>query len=114
MTQSANGNLASPLHLTPSIGDQATLQDRGTYVEGFAIYRDGGDPVPHAWLTLDGINAVDVTWRQSPSECFYFGIPYQKFVLERFLRRTGTWGPLLEPGQQEIVMLDAGLLCPTS
>jgi hypothetical protein len=34
------------------------LDDRGIYVEGYASHR--GNPVHHAWVTLDGVHATDV------------------------------------------------------
>ena len=89
-------------------GDLA-LQHRGTYVEGFALYPDGRGPVHHAWLTLDGIHAVDVTWRMGPAGCDYFGITFTNGVLERFTSRTRSWGPLLGSSQHDEVLRDAGL-----
>jgi hypothetical protein len=93
-------------------GDLA-LQDRGTYVEGFALSLDGGSPMHHAWLSLDGTNAVDVTWRSSARDCPYFGIPFSITVLEHFMRRTKSWGPLLAGDEQEKVLREAGLLVAT-
>jgi hypothetical protein len=62
-------------------GDLA-LRERGTYVEGFAICPGVGIPVHHAWLTLDGTDAIEVTWRDRASECHYFGISFSNEVLE--------------------------------
>jgi hypothetical protein len=89
-------------------GDLA-LQDFGTYVEGFAINSKTGALVHHGWLTLDGTNAVDVTWRTPANECHYFGIPFSNKVLERFTLRTNTWGPLLRYDELEWVLREAGL-----
>jgi len=89
-------------------GDLA-LQERGIYVEGFADSSEGRTPVPHAWLTLDGKNAVDVTWCKQATECHYFGIPFPNDVLRAFIRRTGCWGPLLAYDELEQVLKDAGL-----
>jgi hypothetical protein len=49
------------------------IADRGRYVEGFAVNRLGL-AVHHAWITLDGVHAIDVTW-QEPG-VFYCGIEY--------------------------------------
>jgi hypothetical protein len=89
-------------------GDLACA-DRGTYVEGFAIAPSVGPPVHHAWITLDGINAVEVTWRAPASECQYFGIPFPAGVLRRFTLQTKSWGPLLEGPELKQVLRDAGL-----
>lgn len=86
----------------------AVDQGRGTYVEGLALGRSGG-LVLHAWLTLDGTNAVDITWREPAAECQYFGIPFLVEVLRKFTRRTRTYGPLLEPNELRQVLIDAGL-----
>jgi hypothetical protein len=67
---------------------------RGTYVEGYAMAPSGW-PVHHAWVTLDGTNAVDTTWRSAAEECHYFGIPFAEDVLTRFMIRHRCWGPLL-------------------
>jgi hypothetical protein len=85
----------------------AVDQGRGTYVEGLAIGRGG--LMPHAWLTLDGTNAVDITWREPAGECQYFGIPFSAEVLRKFTTRTRTYGPLLEPNELQQVLIDAGL-----
>jgi hypothetical protein len=75
-------------------GDLALL-DRGTYVEGFALI-PGFLVTHHAWLTLDGTNAVDVAWRWPAPKNHYFGIAFPKTVLSQFVDRTEHWGPLLE------------------
>jgi hypothetical protein len=50
--------------LTIATDECGTYPQGGTYVEGYAISRDGrGVPLHHAWITLDGTNAIDVTWR---------------------------------------------------
>lgn len=85
----------------------ASDHGRGTYVEGFAIGRCG--LVAHAWLTLDGINAVDITWREPTFECQYFGIPFSVEVLRKFIVRTRAYGPLLTPDELQQVLIDAGL-----
>jgi len=48
-------------------------KERGFYVEGYAMSHEDW-PFQHAWITLDGLHAVDVTLRSPASDCFYFGI----------------------------------------
>jgi hypothetical protein len=43
---------------------RAVLNDeRLTYVEGVALSRSIGTWFGHAWVTLDGVHAIDLTWR---------------------------------------------------
>lgn len=86
-------------------GDLA-ISDRGRYVEGFAISASGLC-CQHAWITLDGVHAIDVTWPEAPA-CHYFGIEFPQPVLARWVRRRGYWG-LLDPVDDEMLR-DAGLL----
>ena len=79
------------------------------YVEGFAIDPNTAPPVHHAWLTLDGANAVDVTWRSLATECYYFGILFSNEILRRFTVRTKSWGPLLSGKELDWVLREAGL-----
>jgi hypothetical protein len=56
------------------------LDGRGKYCEGFAVgLADDGGPfifaVHHAWVTLDGIHAIDPTLKHPG--VFYFGIEYE-------------------------------------
>lgn len=53
---------------------------RGTYVEGFAMVK--GLHFHHAWVTLDGVHAVDVTLRL-PEEAQFFGIAFSLSGLRR-------------------------------
>lgn len=100
--------LRAPKKCFLNAGD-LSLRGRGEYVEGFARVA-GGIVAQHAWLTLDGTDAIDVTWRRPAGECYYYGIKFSNAVLEKFSLRTGTWGPLLAPDEQEQVLRDAGLL----
>jgi hypothetical protein len=50
------------------------MAGRGIYVEGFATISQG-DITPHAWITLDGLHAIDPTWSMAPSH-FYYGIQF--------------------------------------
>jgi hypothetical protein len=80
----------------------------GTYVEGFAMTATP-PPFQHAWITLDGTDAVDVTLRHPPSDCLYFGIPMSNETISRFIRRTQHWGPLLDSLELVKVLIDEGL-----
>jgi hypothetical protein len=63
------------------------LDDRGKYVEGFAVSATLGFlAVHHAWITLDGIHAIETTWREPG--VFYFGIEFDnKAVAKRVLAK---------------------------
>ena len=74
-------------------GDLAA-QELGIYVEGFAFPTLGSRPIHHAWITLDGVHAVDVTWDSAP-DCAYFGIAFSGRVVRRWACREGYWEPLL-------------------
>jgi hypothetical protein len=51
-------------------------QGRGTYCEGVVLGPpDFLFPIHHAWITLDGKTAIDVTLPNA-SEFWYFGIPF--------------------------------------
>jgi hypothetical protein len=69
------------------------LDDRGTYVEGYASHR--GCPKHHAWVTLDGAHAIDVT-RDNPGDCHYFGIAFPNKIVSRYGALQGSyWASLL-------------------
>jgi hypothetical protein len=59
-------------HCFGNAGELA-LFGRGRYVEGFAMDDEAGW-IHHAWLTLDGIHAIETTW--SEPAMFYFGREY--------------------------------------
>jgi hypothetical protein len=98
--------------LTIATDECGTYPQGGTYVEGYAISRDGrGVPLHHAWITLDGTNAIDVTWRAPPEQCLYFGIPLPRAVLRTFICETHGAGPVLrdyEDGKVQQVLAEAG------
>jgi hypothetical protein len=52
---------------------------RGFYVEGFALR--GDHLFQHAWVTPDGLHAIDVTLREPASENYFFGIPFSHKLL---------------------------------
>src|SRR5262249_40923343 len=58
------------------------IYDRGTYVEGYASGPTLGVALPHAWVTLDGVHAVDVTW-DAPADFHYVGIAFPKEIVAR-------------------------------
>jgi hypothetical protein len=61
------------------------LNERGTYVEGYAQSPASGELliIHHAWLTLDGVHAIDVTW-DVPADCRYLGIPFPNEIVRRY------------------------------
>jgi len=70
-------------------------KERGFYVEGYAMSHEDW-PFQHAWITLDGLHAVDVTLRSPASDCFYFGISIPFRILRaEILARDGRF-PLLD------------------
>jgi hypothetical protein len=66
-----------------------------TYVEGFAIGRIDGLLIHHAWVTNDGMHAIDPTWDDAPTSA-YFGIAFSTKVVGQALTQRRTWG-LLDP-----------------
>ena len=56
--------------------------------------------VSHAWLTNDGGEAFDPTWRDSSGtknqDCFYFGIEFPTPAVGEILMERGYYG-LLDP-----------------
>ena len=87
--------LGKPQDCFVNAGDMAIADPKfGTYVEGFAA-SDDQPPFHHAWLTLDGETAIDVTLRDTTGYSF-FGIEFPaEFVLKWVCRRR-FWG-LLRP-----------------
>jgi hypothetical protein len=84
------------------------LDGRGIYVEGFALTGTSGFPFHHAWITLDGTDAIDVTLRGATTTVAYFGIPFSTEVLRRWIAETDYWGPLLDADRpMEELMEDA-------
>jgi hypothetical protein len=67
-------------------------EERGIYVEGFAMRLDDrGYPFHHAWITVDGVHAIDVTLRDVGPDVSYFGIPFSPRVFSRWLCKRGYW-----------------------
>lgn len=63
------------------------------YVEGYAS--SGGPPFHHAWISLDGRNAIDVTIRERIEEITFFGILFPWALWLELAQSTGT--PFLSP-----------------
>jgi hypothetical protein len=64
--------------------------ERGIYVEGFAM-KPGNVLFHHAWITLDGVHAIDVTLRACTPDVVYFGIPFSPKVLGSWIAKQGHW-----------------------
>lgn len=69
------------------------------YVEGYAML-PGQPPFHHAWLSRDGVHAIEVTLRNKIEDCAFFGILFPPPIFVRF---SGYGKPLLSPP------IDAGL-----
>jgi hypothetical protein len=87
-------------------GDVA-CREKGIYVEGFVISSQTVFPIHHAWITLDGIHAIDVTLRGAVQNYSYFGIPFSLRVLEKWSARRGYWELLDELADLDELQSDA-------
>lgn len=67
-----------------------------TYVEGFAVTRNQ-PPFHHAWVSIDGAHALEVTLRNNPSEIAFFGIPFPTSVWVAAVREGCVLGVLSPP-----------------
>jgi hypothetical protein len=84
------------------------FEKRGVYVEGFAMAGKSSFAFHHAWITLDGLCAIDVTLRDS--DVLYFGILFSLEVLQRWTIKRRHWGLLeeLHPiGEMKELLVDA-------
>jgi hypothetical protein len=61
----------------------------GFYVEGYALHKDL--LFQHAWITLDGLHALDVTLRGPISDYRYFGIPFSLEILSAEISVRNNW-----------------------
>jgi hypothetical protein len=108
-TQRPRGlRIRAPKRCYANAGILAQERHIGTYVEGFAMTATQ-PPFQRAWITLDGTDAVEVTLRDPPNECLYFGIPLSSETIRRFKCRTYNWGPLLDASELFQVLIDEGL-----
>jgi hypothetical protein len=83
------------------------FDNRGRYVEGFALTPEGR-PIHHAWVTLDGIHAVDVTWSEWATDAQYFGIEIPAKPLARALLDRNLTGSLLDPFDRDSLVAAVG------
>jgi hypothetical protein len=67
----------------------------GTYVEGFTIRTTFPFPLLHAWVTVDGSDAMDPTLNADEFE--YFGVVFDRKILCREIMRSKMYG-LLDTG----------------
>jgi hypothetical protein len=87
------------------------LHGRGTYVEGFVL---ASWPIHHAWLTLDGIHAIDVTMKDATAY-HYFGIAFSHEVLYEWIIRRGCRTSLINwDDEQTSALLEYARLHPPS
>jgi hypothetical protein len=69
------------------------LEGRGHYCEGLATL--GGRTFPHAWVSRDGSEAIEVTLRVG-ERAEYFGIMLPLTFVERMVATLGEAGPWLD------------------
>jgi hypothetical protein len=74
---------------------QAVWDRGGTYVEGFVARNDFWLPLLHAWVTIDGSDAMDPTLDAKNYQ--YYGVEFSNRVLNRELVRNKHYG-LLDTG----------------
>ena len=73
----------------------AADEELGFYVEGYALHE--GLLFQHAWITLDGLHAVEVTLRGLVSDNHYFGIPFSLEILRAEIGTRNSWHvPMLD------------------
>jgi hypothetical protein len=80
--------------------DIALYKGGGTYVEGFAVNNKFALPLLHAWITVDGADAMDPTLDAKDYE--YYGVAFDKDTLLKEMLRNGHYG-----------LLDTGLMLNT-
>lgn len=67
----------------------AADEELGFYVEGYALHK--GLLFQHAWITLDGLHAVEVTLRSPVLDYHYFGIPFSIEILRAEIGARNSW-----------------------
>src|SRR5262245_34286586 len=72
---------------------EAALRGRGQYVEGYTLNRTDHLHMifQHAWITLDGVHAIDQTLPDAPAHD-YFGIPFSNDVINKAFAVRGYYG----------------------
>ena len=73
-------------------------------MEGVALSRGS---IHHAWITLDGTHAVDVTWREPSSAYFGIAFPTTADLARALDAREGCFG-LLDPIDDQFLKLMTG------
>jgi hypothetical protein len=73
----------------------ASKRDGLLYVEGFAMVK-GGWLFHHAWVSADGVHAVDVTLRYAPSSIHLVGIPFPIGLATEEIVESGGLLPLFD------------------
>jgi hypothetical protein len=68
------------------------IYGRAQYVEGYAM-SGSGFLAHHAWVTVDGVTAIDVTWRE-PGEV-YFGMVFDTKAIAATAGESGIAGAML-------------------
>jgi hypothetical protein len=71
------------------------LKNGGTYVEGYVIGNKLPIPIHHAWVTLDGTDAMDITLDAENYQ--YMGVEFDTDTLRKQTARNGYFG-LLDNG----------------
>lgn len=72
----------------------AGKHDGMLYVEGFAMPK-GYPPIEHAWISPDGIHAIDLTLRHPATDIEFLGIPFSIGLATSELFARGATLPLL-------------------
>lgn len=71
------------------------IDERYAYCEGWALSSlDGGMTVQHAWVTLTGDKAVELTWAE-PGRA-YLGVVIEPDQLSRFLVERRSFGSVID------------------
>jgi hypothetical protein len=71
------------------------LNNDGVYVEGFVMIPDIALPLQHAWVTINGDDAMDPTLDAMAHE--YYGVAFDRKILGREIVSNGYYG-LLDSG----------------
>jgi hypothetical protein len=72
------------------------MNTKNIYVEGYAIHKDFPLPILHAWVTINGDDAMDMTL-ESPLDYEYYGVAFQREKLLSEIIRNRCYG-LLDTG----------------
>lgn len=64
------------------------------YCEGYAASKSLSLPLEHAWLANKNGDVIDRTWRYSPGDCAYFGVPFKYDYMLNTIMRNRYYGLL--------------------